>query len=217
MFRIAAIVSLFFMTKVHGQDWRTGSYHHPWSDSVLSTLDLKECIAQTMMIPAWSNKGNTHIRQVEELIVRYKVGGIIFFQGDPLSQVYLTNYYQQNSPVPLLIGIDGEWGLAMRLSNMKRFPYQMTMGSLDNEYLLYKVGYSMGEQCKRLGVHINFAPVVDVNTNENNPIIGFRSFGDDKNKVGQKAGMLMQGMQAAGILACAKHFPGHGDTKLIHT
>lgn len=213
MFRIVAIVFLFFMTKVHSQDWRMGSYHHPWSDSVLNTLDLKECIAQTMMIPSWSNKGSSHIRQVEELIVRHKVGGIIFFQGDPLSQAYLTNYYQQNSRVPLFIGIDGEWGLAMRLTNMKRFPYQMTMGAMDNDYLLHNVGYSIGEQCKRLGVHINFAPVVDVNTNENNPIIGFRSFGDNKNKVAQKAGILMQGMQAAGILACAKHFPGHGDTK----
>ena len=201
------------MTKVHSQDWRMGSYHHPWSDSVLNTLDLKECIAQTMMIPAWSNKGSSHIRQVEELIVRHKVGGIIFFQGNPLSQAYLTNYYQQNSRVPLLIGIDGEWGLAMRLTNMKRFPYQMTMGAMDNDYLLHNVGYRIGEQCKRLGVHINFAPVVDVNTNENNPIIGFRSFGDNKNKVAQKAAILMQGMQAAGILACAKHFPGHGDTK----
>ena len=201
------------MSRAHGQTWLKGDYHNRWSDSVLNTLTIKECIAQTMMVPAWSNKGNDHIKVVEELIVNHKVGGIIFFQGDPLTQAYQTNYYQQNSKVPLLIGIDGEWGPAMRLSNMERFPYQMTMGAMENDYALYQMGLSMGEQCKRLGVHINFAPVVDINTNENNPIIGFRSFGDKKEAVGHKAGMIMKGLQASGIMACAKHFPGHGDTE----
>jgi beta-glucosidase-like glycosyl hydrolase/CubicO group peptidase (beta-lactamase class C family) len=213
MIRILIILFCFYSSLLNAQNWRDGDYHHPWSDSVLKTLNLKECIAQTMMIPAWSNKGPEHIAQVEELVASYRVGGIIFFQGDPLSQVYLTNYLQQNAKVPLLIGIDGEWGAAMRLSGIDRFPYQMTMGAMDNDYLLYQMGWSMGEQCKRMGIHINFAPVVDVNTNEANPIIGFRSFGDNPDAVGHKASIIMNGMQDAGILACAKHFPGHGDTE----
>ena len=213
MIRVLIILFCFFGSVLSAQNWRDGDYHHPWSDSVLKTLNLKECIAQTMMIPAWSNKGAEHIAQVEELVASYRVGGIIFFQGDPLSQVYLTNYFQQYAKVPLLIGIDGEWGAAMRLSGIDRFPYQMTMGAMDNDYLLYQMGWSMGEQCKRMGIHINFAPVVDVNTNEANPIIGFRSFGDNPDAVGHKASIIMNGMQDAGILACAKHFPGHGDTE----
>ena len=206
------LFSGFFMP-LHSQDWRGGNYHCRWGDSVLSTLNLREQIGQMMMIAAWSNKGNDHIQDVETLIRKYNIGGICFFQGHPLKQVYQTNYYQQISKTPLLIAIDGEWGPAMRLNNIARLPYQMTLGATGNADLVYQTGKIIGKQCKRLGIHINFAPVVDVNTNPNNPIIGFRSFGETAGTVAGLGNMITKGMQDAGIIACAKHFPGHGDSE----
>ncbi len=198
---------------LYGQQWRTGNYHNKWVDSVLQTLTLREQIAQMMMVAAWSNKGEDHVQNIEELIVKYKIGGLIYFQGDPLKQAYLTNYYQQNSRIPMLIGIDGEWGLAMRLRGLEKFPYQMTLGAAGDDSLAYRTGFGMGLQCKRLGIHVNFAPDADINTNPENPIIGFRSFGQDEALVSRLGIQIMQGMQDAGIIACAKHFPGHGDSK----
>ena len=110
-----------------------------------------------------------------------------------------------------MITIDGEWGLGMRLDSVDKFPYQLTLGAMNDEELVYKMGVAVGEQCKRIGVHVNYAPVVDINNNPNNPVIGYRSFGEDKNKVAQFGVAYMKGMQDAGIMACAKHFPGHGD------
>jgi beta-glucosidase-like glycosyl hydrolase len=141
------------------------------------------------------------------------VGGIIFFQGQPLNQVYLTNYFQQESELPLLIGIDGEWGPAMRLTGMEKYPFQMTLGATFSTHLAYETGKSMVKQCKRLGIHINFAPSIDVNAEPNNPIIGFRSFGSDPHNVAKMGSALASGLQSEGVLASAKHFPGHGDTK----
>ena len=195
------------------QNWKNGNYHCRWGDSLLSTLSLREQIGQMMMIAAWSNKGNEHIQDVENLIRKYHVGGICFFQGHPLKQAYQTNYYQQISSVPLFIAIDGEWGPAMRLNAMPKLPYQMTLGATRNEKLIYQTGKIMGQQCKRLGIHINFAPVVDVNTNPNNPIIGFRSFGESARNVSLFGASMAKGMQDAGIIACAKHFPGHGNSE----
>jgi beta-glucosidase-like glycosyl hydrolase len=188
-----------------------------WADSVLRTLTLRQMVAQSMMVATWSNKDAAHVQQIEDLIYKERIGGLIFFQGTTRMQAWRTNYFQQISKVPLMIGIDGEWGLAMRLSDAERYPYTMTLGAAGNEDLAFRTGAAMGRECRRIGVHINFAPVVDLNTNPRNPIIGFRSFGDRREVVSRLANALARGMQSEGVMACAKHFPGHGDTKPIPT
>ncbi len=183
-----------------------------WADSILKTLNFKQLVGQTLMIPAWS-RNIAADPVVLSAIEKQEVGGIIFFQGSPLSQAYLQNFYQQSSKLPLLIGIDGEWGLSMRLSNMRKFPFQMTLAATKDPNYCYNVGYAIGQQCKLMGVMINFAPDVDVNINPENPIIGFRSLGDDPENIAALAKEISQGMEDAGIYSCAKHFPGHGNTK----
>jgi beta-glucosidase-like glycosyl hydrolase/CubicO group peptidase (beta-lactamase class C family) len=182
-----------------------------WVDSVFKSLTKEERIAQLMVIRAHSNLGSDHIAKVTNDIQKYNIGGLCFFQGGPVRQANLTNAYQGMAKTPLMITIDGEWGLGMRLDSVTKFPYQLTLGALKEDELVYKMGLAVGEQCKRLGVHVNYAPVVDINNNPNNPVIGYRSFGEDKNKVAQLGLAYMKGMQDAGIMACAKHFPGHGD------
>jgi len=184
-----------------------------WADSVLKTLPLRKQIGQMMMVAVWSNKDAEHINETEKLIYDYGIGGLCFFQGHPLKQAYQTNYYQQISAIPMLVSIDAEWGLNMRLKSLAKFPYQMTLGADGDEDLIYRTGKAMGIQCKRLGIHINFAPVVDINTNPANPIIGFRSFGESPEKVSRYSSLMTKGLQDAGIIACAKHFPGHGDSE----
>jgi beta-N-acetylhexosaminidase len=182
-----------------------------WVDSVFKSLSKDEKIGQLMVIRAHSNLGPEHVAQVTELIQKYNVGGLCFFQGGPVRQANLTNFYQSIAKTPLLITTDGEWGLGMRLDSVTKFPYQLTLGALNNESVIYEMGRAIGEQMKRIGVQVNFAPVVDINNNPNNPVIGYRSFGEDKFKVAKFGVAYMQGMQDVGIMACAKHFPGHGD------
>lgn len=182
-----------------------------WTDSVFNSLSPEERIAQLMVVRAHSNLGADHIAKVVSDISKYNVGALCFFQGGPVRQANLTNYYQSISKTPLMVTIDGEWGLGMRLDSVTKFPYQLTLGALTNENLVYRMGLAVGEQCKRIGVHVNYAPVVDINNNPNNPVIGYRSFGEDKEKVSRFGVAYMKGMQDAGIMACAKHFPGHGD------
>jgi beta-N-acetylhexosaminidase len=182
-----------------------------WVDSVLKSLSKEEKIAQLMVIRAHSNLGPEHVQQVSTLIQKYNVGALCFFQGGPVRQANLTNYYQSIAKTPLLITIDGEWGLGMRLDSVTKYPYQLTLGAMENELLVYNMGKAIGEQMKRIGVQVNYAPVVDVNNNPNNPVIGYRSFGEDKYKVARYGLAYMRGMQEVGIMACAKHFPGHGD------
>lgn len=182
-----------------------------WVDSVFRSLSKEEKIAQLMVVRAHSNLGPDHVARVSADIQKYNVGALCFFQGGPLRQANLTNAYQAMAKTPLMITIDGEWGLGMRLDSVIKFPYQLTLGALSNEELVYKMGLAVGEQCKRIGVHVNYAPVVDINNNPNNPVIGYRSFGEDKDKVARLGVAYSKGMQDAGIMACAKHFPGHGD------
>lgn len=182
-----------------------------WVDSVFTSLSKEEKIAQLMVIRAHSNLGPEHVQQVSDLIKKYNVGALCFFQGGPMRQANLTNEYQAIAKTPLLITIDGEWGLGMRLDSVMKYPYQLTLGALSDEKLVYEMGRDVGEQMKRIGVHVNYAPVVDINNNPNNPVIGYRSFGEDKYKVAQLGVAYTKGMQDAGIMACAKHFPGHGD------
>ena len=182
-----------------------------WVDSVFNSLNKEERIAQLMVIRAHSNLGPEHVAQVTDLIQKYNVGALCFFQGGPLRQASLTNFYQGIAKTPLMVTIDAEWGLGMRLDSVNKFPYQLTLGALNDSSLIYELGKAVGEQCKRIGVQVNYAPVVDINNNPNNPVIGYRSFGEDKNKVTRFGLAYMKGMQDAGIMACAKHFPGHGD------
>lgn len=182
-----------------------------WVDSVFKTLSKKEKIAQLIVIRAHSNLGAGHVQQVSDLIQKYNVGALCWFQGGPIRQANLNNYYQSIAKTPLMMTIDAEWGVGMRLDSVTKFPYQLTLGALSNDQLIYEMGKLIGEQCRRMGVHVNYAPVVDVNNNPNNPVIGYRSFGQDKFKVAKFGVAYMRGLQDAGVMASAKHFPGHGD------
>jgi beta-glucosidase-like glycosyl hydrolase/CubicO group peptidase (beta-lactamase class C family) len=183
-----------------------------WVDSVFNSLNEDERIGQLFMIRAHSNKDKAYHEMVANEIRNNKVGGVCFFQGGPLRQINLANYYQDISKTPLFVAIDGEWGISMRLDSVVKFPRQMTLGAIQNDSLINKMGKQVAEQCKFVGVNINFAPVVDVNNNPQNPVINSRSFGENPNKVAQKALAYMLGMQDNSVMAVAKHFPGHGDT-----
>ncbi|WP_396183127.1 glycoside hydrolase family 3 N-terminal domain-containing protein [Flavobacterium sp.] len=184
-----------------------------WVDSIFNSLSTEEKIGQLFMVAAYSNKDSTHIKSLDKLIDEQKIGGLIFFQGGPVRQAQLTNRFQKKSKVPLFIGIDAEWGLSMRLDSVNRFPWNMTLGAIQDLNLIEKTGELMAIQSKQLGVHFNFAPVLDINTNPKNPIIGNRSFGEDKKNVTERALALMIGLQSNGVFATGKHFPGHGATE----
>lgn len=183
-----------------------------WVDSIYNQFSFEEKVGQLFMVAAYSNKNEAHNASIDELIEKYKIGGVIFFQGGPVRQAKLTNRYQAKAKVPLFVGIDAEWGLSMRLDSTYRYPWNMTLGAIQDYTLIEKMGKQMAEQSKRMGIHFNFAPVVDINTNPKNPIIGNRSFGEDKINVTNAAIALTKGLQSGGIFATAKHFPGHGDT-----
>lgn len=183
-----------------------------WVDSIMQTMTIDQKIGQLFMLQAYSNRDAKHKNFIKKMITKYHVGNLIFMQGTPEKQIKLNNEYQKIAKIPLLIGFDGEWGLDMRLKNTYRFPWNMTLGAIQDKKLIEKVGERIGEHCKRVGIHVNFAPVVDVNTNPDNPIIGNRSFGETKENVAEQSIAFTKGMQSAGVLANAKHFPGHGDT-----
>jgi beta-glucosidase-like glycosyl hydrolase/CubicO group peptidase (beta-lactamase class C family) len=183
-----------------------------WVNTILEKMTIEEKIGQLFMVQAYSNLDVEHEQFISNLIVKHHVGNLIFMQGTPEKQATLNNKYQALSKIPLLIGFDGEWGLDMRLKNTFRYPWNMTLGAITSNNLIEDFGARVGEHCKRLGIHINFAPVVDININPKNPIIGNRSFGENKYNVTDKAIAFTKGMQGVGILANAKHFPGHGDT-----
>lgn len=183
-----------------------------WVDSLYNGMSADERIGQLFMIQVFSNQDAETKQDIVNQIKQYKIGGLIYSKGGPVRQARLNNELQAISKYPLLIGMDAEWGLSMRLDSTYAFPWNMTLGAVQDLNLIEKTGKYIGEHCKRLGVHFNFAPVVDINTNPKNPIIGNRSFGEDRDNVTNKALAFMKGMQSAGVLANAKHFPGHGDT-----
>ena len=183
-----------------------------WVDSTYQSFSLDQKIGQLFMPMVFSQGDQSHYQQISKDFKKYHLGGIIFSKGTIAEQARLTNLFQSQSKVPLLIAMDAEWGMAMRLHDAKPFPYQMTLGAIQNDSLLYQMGYSMANRQRRLGVHLNFSPVVDINTNAKNPVIGLRSLGSDPLLVTQKAGMLLRGMQDGGLMTSIKHFPGHGDT-----
>ena len=184
-----------------------------WVDSVYNSLNQEEKIGQLFTVWVATKYGEEEISHISSLINKYKLGGLIFSLGKIEDQADATNHFQSISKVPLLIGMDAEWGIGMRLDDAFSFPYNMTLGAIEDESLVYKVGERIGKHANRLGVHINFAPVVDINTNPDNPIIGSRSFGEDKFNVTEKALAYLKGMQSTNLMGSAKHFPGHGDTQ----
>lgn len=183
-----------------------------WVETTYEAMTLEEKVGQLFMVLIASNQSKADTDRIAQLIREEKIGGIIFSSGGPVAQAKLTNVYQEIAKTPLLIGMDAEWGLAMRLDSTYAFPWNMTLGAIRDTAIIRKIGYQIGTHAKRMGVHINFAPVVDVNINPENPIIGNRSFGEDKVNVSAKAIAFHKGMNDAGVLTCAKHFPGHGDT-----
>ena len=183
-----------------------------WVDSVFQSMTEAERLGQLFMIAAYSNRNEEHYREIEELITKYHVGGLIFFQGGPLRQAVLTNRYQGKAKVPLWLAMDAEWGLGMRLDSTISFPKQMTLGAINDDKWIYEMGKEVANQFHIMDMHMNFAPVVDVNVNPQNPVIGYRSFGENKHKVAEKGIAYMRGMQDQKVIANAKHFPGHGDT-----
>ncbi len=183
-----------------------------WVDSVYNKLTLKEKVGQLFMVSVSSSSQQKETDRIKQLIKEYFIGGVVFSKGGPNRQAKLTNQFQEQTAIPLLVGMDAEWGLGMRLDSTQVFPWNMALGAIQNDTLIEQTGRQIAKHCKRLGVHVNFAPVVDINTNPNNPIIGNRSFGEEKENVARKASAFMKGMHNEGIIGSAKHFPGHGDT-----
>lgn len=185
-----------------------------WVNITYEKMTLNEKLGQLFMVSIASNQDKATVGKTIDLIKSQNIGGIIFSKGGPVQQAKLTNKFQSQSKLPLLIGMDAEWGLAMRLDSTYAFPWNMTLGAITDNKIVEKVGNRIGKHAKRMGVHINFAPDIDINTNPKNPIIGNRSFGEDKYNVAAKGIAFMQGMEKAGVLSSGKHFPGHGDTAI---
>lgn len=184
-----------------------------WVNRKMAEMTLDERIGQLFMVAAYSNKGDQHRKEIMDLVKNEGIGGLIFMQGGPVRQARLINYYQQSAEIPLMVAMDAEWGLAMRLDSTFKFPWPLTVGATGDSLLAYRMGQEIAKHCRRLGVHVNFGPVVDLNTNPDNPIINARAFGQEPELVNKLAAAYMLGMQDEHVLACAKHFPGHGDTK----
>lgn len=214
------IVSVLFITTAYAQTSKTtpaflqlNARQNCWVDSVFTNMSPSDRIAQLIMVAGYSNRKPAYEDSLLTLVRTNKLGGVVMFQGGPVRQAQLTNRLQAISPVPLLIAMDAEWGIAMRLDSTVRYPYQMTLGAMQgNDTLLYQMGANLARQARRLGMHVNFAPTVDINNNPNNPVINFRSFGEDKYAVTRKALAYLRGMQDNQLLTSLKHFPGHGDT-----
>ena len=185
-----------------------------WAEKQLAQMTLEEKIGQFFMIAAYSGQGVTHLNEVSAIIEKNRVGGVIFFKGERADLKQAIARFQSESKVPLLVGMDAEWGVQMRLMNEDRFPYAYTIGAADSVELTEKIAAMMANECRELGIHINFAPVADVNSNPKNPVIGFRSFGENPVKVGRQVRAFVKGMEGAGVMTSVKHFPGHGNTDI---
>ncbi|MES2807170.1 MAG: glycoside hydrolase family 3 N-terminal domain-containing protein [Bacteroidota bacterium] len=214
-------VALFFLTQISTVTLaQQNSYiqllgqSNKWVDSVYQKLSRKHKISQLFFVRAHTNLGRRYEDSVAKIIENEQLGGVVFFQGGPGRQAGLINRYQRLSDVPLLIAQDGEWGVGMRLDSTLSYPYQMTLGAIQDNTLIYKMGQYVAYDFKRIGMQMNFAPVMDINNNPDNPVINYRSFGDNKYNVAKKGIAYFKGMQDAGLLTTAKHFPGHGDTNV---
>ncbi len=189
-------------------------HQNHWVDSVFRKMNRKKKIAQLFFIRANTDKGQAYEDSVAKVISDEQVGGLVFFQGGPVRQAGLINRYQKLVKVPLIIAMDGEWGVGMRLDSTISYPFQMTLGAVQDNSLIYKMGQQVAYDFKRLGMQMNLAPDMDINNNPDNPVIGYRSFGDNKFNVAAKGIAYLKGMQEEGLLTTVKHFPGHGDTNV---
>lgn len=210
---VAILITFTFAATTTFAQQKDAARAKQWADSVFKTLSKDQKIAQLMVIresgPA--NGGTIFTSEINRLIDKYNIGAICLFQGEPVEQAIAMNQFNRRTKTPLMVAIDGEMGLGMRMKTVKKFPDQLTMGAMSNRDIVYEVGKAMGEQCLRMGIHVNYAPVIDINNNANNPVIGYRSFGEDKYKVAEFGIAIAKGMEDLGVMASAKHFPGHGD------
>lgn len=216
---VYAFIGIFFVCPMinslmaqKGPAFLTG-HNQYWVDSIFQTMTLEMKIGQLLM-PRANYSGKAHNKeQLKEWVQKYHIGGLVFFASNPTTQAQIVNEIQATSTIPLLIGQDFEWGLAMRLDSTPRFPYGVALGAIsDDDDLIEAMSTEIGRQCRRLGVHVNYAPVIDINNNPNNPVINFRSYGSNKMRVAKKGISYMKGLQSQNIICTAKHFPGHGDT-----
>ena len=217
MKKVAAILlfSLLTLQGIYAQARNTKEYEKvrkEWVDSVLNTLTVRQQAAQLMVKACFPILGQEHVNKMAALVEQENLGGITFSRGGPVLHAKTVNRMQSLAQTPLMVYMDAEWGVAMRLDSVVKFPRQTTLGALQNDSLIYDMGKEIANQCRLLGIHMNFAPTVDVNNNPNNPVINSRSFGENKYKVAEKSLMYMKGMQDNGLMTSAKHFPGHGDT-----
>ena len=183
-----------------------------WVDSVYSGLNLQEKVGQLIVTTFPAKVDKQKKKQIRDLVKKYKIGGLLFAEGTPEEQAILTNIAQKNSKVPVMITFDGEWGLSMRLEGTPYFPKNAALGCIEDNHLIYEYGREVAREFRELGVHVNFAPDADVNTNPLNPVIHVRSFGEDPKKVAEKVVAYSRGLESGGVLSVSKHFPGHGDT-----
>jgi len=210
--KASVIFILFYLAAVMAAAQGIQRADSLWADSVMKTLSPEQRIAQMFMIRAYSWKDSTYKDSLAAIVGKYQPGGVCFFKGMPYAQAVFTNRLQQLSQVPLLVAIDAEWGLGMRLDSTVAFPRPITLGAISSDTLIYKMAARTAADCRRLGIQINFAPVADINSNPDNPVINFRSFGENKYRVAAKSLQYARGLQDNGVMAVAKHFPGHGDT-----
>ncbi|TWI99949.1 beta-glucosidase-like glycosyl hydrolase [Mucilaginibacter frigoritolerans] len=210
------VISLISLNVFGQKDDFIQSLNHQnhWVDSVFKKMNRRKKVAQLFFIRAHTDKGLAYEDSVAKIISDEQVGGLVFFQGGPVRQADLINRYQKLVNVPLIIAMDGEWGIGMRLDSTISYPYQMTLGAIQDNKLIYKMGQQVAYDFKRLGMQMNFGPDMDINNNPNNPVINYRSFGDNKYNVAAKGIAYLKGMQDEGLLTTAKHFPGHGDTNV---
>ncbi|MDY0076460.1 MAG: glycoside hydrolase family 3 N-terminal domain-containing protein [Bacteroidales bacterium] len=203
---ILALLSLINTTTIQAQS------ETQWVDSVFRSLSLEQRVGQLLNVRA-NQSGKPYDDQIDAYVRLYNIGGVTFFKGDARAQLIQTNRWQQMAQTPLMVAIDGEWGLGMRVNNTISYPLQMTLGAVQDNSLITKMGAQIAEQCKRMGIHVNFAPVADINNNPQNPVIGMRSFGEDPQEVGIKSAAYGLALQQNGIIPSVKHFPGHGNTQ----
>ena len=183
-----------------------------WVDSVFDKMSYDERIGQLFMVISEPKSDNRTMQRLMRYVNEIKLGGILFHKGNPVTQAEVTNRLQKASRVPMFVSLDGEWGLSMRLSGTTRFPKNMMLGAIEDDKLITEYGKEVARQCKEMGIQINFAPDIDVNSNTDNPVIGLRSFGENPRAVADKGIAYARGLETAGIIPVAKHFPGHGDT-----
>lgn len=217
------VLTLFFGTLISGpasgqKFFRQTPAANHWVDSVYHSLTPDQRLAQLMVVRESGIKDgqpDIYDDKVLDLVKQYNIGAICLFQGTPEKQAVVLKQLQRAAKTPLMVCIDGETGLGMRMEGVNKFPDQLTLGAIRNgKKLVYRIGEAMARQCIRMGIQVNYAPVVDINNNPENPVIGYRSFGQDKSIVSNYGVAIMKGMQGEGVMACAKHFPGHGDVSV---